>query len=411
MDNNTTDTSTTVLIILACGITGGSILVILCLTFIVVCSVLICKKARRMHSITGVKGNSLDIGMESHDQPSLRAVLYNHEKEIDNKQKEDEDSMNCGDESFHDDATDNGKVIMQYKQKFIGLHWLSCHEFVMMEQLGVGTFGPVFKAEACGLGAIGRSKVVIAKLISESADDKMSEEFEHEIERLFDLNHKNVAGLLAVCTDKKPHCFLVDAGKHRDLLTYIHLKKKHSFGLRRINSQKLHTSDDILELLHISDDICLGMGYMAYKGLVHGDLSLRNCILGFDGVTKVAQLGLAHQWYPDAYYERNGNLWPIRWMDSETLQTEYFTKYNDIWSFGVVLWELFTLGSFPFHDKSDDEVLQYVIEEHGTLDKPHVCDENLFQVMRSCWEEPAFRPIFNDLHYQIQDIIVDIQVE
>lgn len=221
--------------------------------------------------------------------------------------------------------------------------------------------------------------------------------FELDIEMLSSINHLNVVGLMAVCTKDSPECALLDAGEPGDLLTYIRDK-------RNTVAPHIATEPENKELLRIADEISLGMAYLASERFIHKDLALRNCIIGLDGVVKIAHFGLGPLIYPEAYYRVNETDLPIRWMSPEAITSASFTSMSDVWSFGVTVWELFTYGELPFERQSDEDVLDYVLRE-GRLHKPIKSSNDIFELVLSCWaSEPHSRPGFLDIHESLTEL-------
>ena len=221
--------------------------------------------------------------------------------------------------------------------------------------------------------------------------------FDQDIEMLASIGHLNVVGLLAICTKDTPECILLDAGMPGDLLMHIREKKDKV-------TPHIATESETKELLRIADEISLGMAYLASERFIHKDLALRNCIIGFDGVVKIAHFGLGPLIYPEAYYRVNDTDLPIRWMSPEAITSASFTSMSDIWSFGVTVWELFMYGSLPFEGRGDEEVIDLVLHE-GRLGKPVKCSNTVFAMVQSCWNaDPQARPNFYDLHDSITDL-------
>lgn len=280
----------------------------------------------------------------------------------------------------------------------------------MMDFLGEGDYGPLYKGEAYGLGIKQQSRPVTVKMLHTQATEATRIRFEQDIALLSSMNHLNVVGLLAVCTEDSPECLLLDAGQ--DLHEYICQKRVAIFdqqALNRASSVQL-LAQQSLELLKIADEICLGMAYLASQQYVHKDLALRNCIRGQDGVAKVANFGLGPAIYPHCYCLVEDNPAPIRWMSPEALSTGHYTTANDQWAFGVLMWELFTYGELPYADKSNDEVIRFVAQEFGRLSQPEKCVEDVYLVMSSCWElEGGSRPNFLVLHEHLFEVIGEIE--
>ncbi len=146
-----------------------------------------------------------------------------------------------------------------------------------------------------------------------------------------------------------------------------------------------------------------GMAYLSCmrpKAVVHRDLAARNCLVTADKVVKISDFGMARQTYEDDVYRmENRGMMPVRWLPPETLRDGTSTTQSDVWSFGVVLWEMATLGEMPYQGMENNEVLNNV-KEGGTLGRPDVagssgglglglCDDDLWQLMRECWQYDA----------------------
>ena len=294
----------------------------------------------------------------------------------------------------------------------MGARLFSTDDLHFLDKIGDGEYGPIYRAEAHGWSGPSRSRIVIAKLLDPEADEKVRKRYKFEAGRLSMLNHKNSVGLLAICADKQPECLLLDAGRQRDMLQYILKKKKEIFGLGHLSPDTLQSSDDLLDLLHYAGDICSGMTYLAFKKIVHNDLGLRNCIVGYDGTVKVAMYGVGHLWYPESYYEVDGKLLAIRWLSPEAITKKEFTTAGDVWSYGVTLWELFMYGEMPFFEHSNEDVIELVGSEQLVLERPLLCREGVYNVLESCCvSDESKRPKFETLHYQMQELIADAHVE
>lgn len=252
----------------------------------------------------------------------------------------------------------------------------------------------IHRGEAYSLGIKDQSRPVTVKMLAQQAPEESKIMLYQDIEMLTEINHLNVVGVLAVCTQDTPECILLDAGMPGDLLTYIRDKKN--------DTSLMPSEKGTLELLNIADEVSLGMTYLASERFIHKDLALRNCIIGYDGVVKIAHFGLGPLIYPEAYYRANDSDLPIRWMPPETITSANFTTSSDIWAYGVLLWELFTYGDLPFRDKSDEEVITYIVKDLGKLSKPTKCPNSVYVLMQRCWDLDSYaRPSFIAIHEEI----------
>lgn len=279
-----------------------------------------------------------------------------------------------------------------------------------LRPLGVGQFGEVMLAETVGLSRRDlklsktdntrsiRLKVAVKKLRLQ-AQEQVRENFDKEIKFMSKLKDDNIVKLLAVSKDDPP--FIV--------MEYMENGDLHQF----LQDYEPVTSDDVLEanqlplsiLLYMGVQIASGMRYLASLRYVHRDLATRNCLVGQNFVVKISDFGMSRSLYESSYYRVKGRaMLPIRWMASESFYGR-FSEKTDVWSFGVTMWEIFTLAKHqPYEDIDDQEVIQDAIRglSRRLLDKPEYCPMDVYEVMLRCWEyapdeRADFEEIFNTL--------------
>lgn len=138
-----------------------------------------------------------------------------------------------------------------------------------------------------------------------------------------------------------------------------------------------------------------GMAFLEYNKFIHRDLAARNCMVANDLTVKIGDFGMSRQIYAGNYYRKgNKGEMPIRWMAPEAMAEGVFTSQSDVWSYGVVLWEMLTLGEQPYKGKSNNDVMAYVLDGN-ILDLPIFCPDVLAGIMKSCWSwTSAQRPSF-----------------
>jgi proto-oncogene tyrosine-protein kinase ROS len=264
-------------------------------------------------------------------------------------------------------------------------------QLTLNDFLGQGQFGEVYMGVAHGIVAEEESTRVAVKTLRKDANEREREEFLTEARFMSNFQHPNILRLLGVCLDNNPQYMIMELMEGGDLLTFIRASR------RDLDHSTLTLSD----LVKISFDICAGGKYLEQSRFVHRDLACRNCLVsskGFDRVVKIGDFGLARNIYENHYYRKEGEgLLPVRWMAPESLVDGLFTTQSDVWSFGVVLWEIFTLGHQPYPTQTNQEVLKFIVQG-GRLERPNYCPEDIYGIMLMCWaHQPHDRPTFRAL--------------
>ncbi|KAG8197320.1 hypothetical protein JTE90_013447 [Oedothorax gibbosus] len=153
------------------------------------------------------------------------------------------------------------------------------------------------------------------------------------------------------------------------------------------------------ELLCFSFQAACGMNYLALKNFIHRDLAARNVLLADDKVVKICDFGLAKNCYKsDNYVKKGDGPLPIKWMAIESIRDHVFTTKSDVWSFGVLMYEFFTLGGNPYPGIDIDEGFYKRLSAGYRMEKPDYCPEDAYQIMQNCWKSnPDERPNFNEI--------------
>lgn len=208
------------------------------------------------------------------------------------------------------------------------------HHVRFVEELGEGAFGKVYKGELTQPN--GERIYVAVKALKENASAKTQADFRREIDLISDLKHDNIVCILGVVLKEEPLCMLFEYMAQGDL---------HEFLISRAPSENCMGSLNQTQFLHISLQICDGMEYLASHHYVHRDLAARNCLVGDNLTVKISDFGLSRDIYSSDYYRvQSKSLLPVRWMPSESILYGKFTTESDVWSFGVVLWEIYSFG-------------------------------------------------------------------
>jgi len=281
------------------------------------------------------------------------------------------------------------------------------HHLKIYGILGEGCFGQVWKCEALNIDGNKGTTTVAVKTLKESASEKDKKDLIAELNVMKMLEpHPNVVRLLGCCTtgsEKEPTFVIMEYVAKGKLQEFLRKSRaEHYYGNLHGSSQKL-TSRDLTSFCY---HVAKGMAYLSSKKVVHRDLAARNVLVTEHNVCKVADFGFSRDIMIDNIYERKseGRL-PIRWMAPESLYDNIYTTKTDVWSYGVLMWEIATLGSTPYPGMSGSEVMKKVKEGHR-LEKPEHCDREIFNMMFYCWDkDPAERPAFTQLVKDLEALL------
>ncbi|XP_072850925.2 fibroblast growth factor receptor 3 isoform X2 [Pogona vitticeps] len=267
--------------------------------------------------------------------------------------------------------------------------------------LGEGCFGQVVMAEAMGIDKEKPNKpvTVAVKMLKDDATDKDLSDLVSEMEMMKMIGkHKNIINLLGACTQDGPLYVLVEYASKGNLREYLRARRPpgmdYSFDTCKLPEEQLTFKD----LVSCAYQVARGMEYLASQKCIHRDLAARNVLVTEDNVMKIADFGLARDVHNIDYYKKttNGRL-PVKWMAPEALFDRVYTHQSDVWSFGVLLWEIFTLGGSPYPGIPVEELFKLLKEGHR-MDKPANCTHDLYMIMRECWHAvPSQRPTFKQL--------------
>ncbi|GLV35443.1 Insulin-like receptor [Carabus blaptoides fortunei] len=250
------------------------------------------------------------------------------------------------------------------------------------QELGQGTFGQVFS------GMIKSTNMPCAiKTVNDKATIHDIMEFLNEacVMKAFNEAH-HVVRLMGVVSKGQRPLVIMELMVRGDLKSFLRTTRDSS------------TSLTCSEMYRMAIEIADGMAYLAAKKFVHRDLAARNCMVAADRTVKIGDFGMTRDIYETDYYRKETRgLLPVRWMAPESLADGIFTSDSDIWSYGIVLWEIATLAEQPYQGLANEQVLQFVISK-GTLERPLQCPDLLYDIMEACWHWfPHRRPMFIDI--------------
>ena len=250
----------------------------------------------------------------------------------------------------------------------------------MVRRLGAGQFGEVWEALWNGT-----TSVAVKTL---KPGTMSPHEFLQEASLMKRLRHPKLIQLYAVCTDEEPIYIVTELMKHGALLDYLRADGR---GLQQP------------QLIDMSAQVAAGMAYLESQNYIHRDLAARNILVGEHMICKVADFGLARVIDEDIYEAHTGAKFPIKWTAPEAAMYNRFTIKADVWSYGIVLYEIVTYGRFPYPGMTNAQTLE-ALQQGYRMPAPQNCPEKLYNIMLDCWrEEPETRPTFETLQWQLEE--------
>ncbi|KAM6148913.1 tyrosine-protein kinase Fer [Erethizon dorsatum] len=262
--------------------------------------------------------------------------------------------------------------------------WILNHEDVTLgELLGKGNFGEVYK------GTLKDKTAVAVKTCKEGLPQELKIKFLQEAKILKQYDHPNIVKLIGVCTQRQPVYIIMELVPGGDFLSFLR-KKKDELKLQ--------------QLVTFSLDVAAGMFYLESKNCIHRDLAARNCLVGENNVLKISDFGMSRQEDGGVYSSSGLKQIPIKWTAPEALNYGRYSSESDVWSFGILLWETFSLGICPYPGMTNQQAREQV-ERGYRMSAPQHCPEDISQIMMKCWDyKPENRPKFSDLVREL-DII------
>ncbi|XP_019122098.1 tyrosine-protein kinase Fer isoform X2 [Larimichthys crocea] len=263
--------------------------------------------------------------------------------------------------------------------------WILNHEDVLLgDLLGKGNFGEVFK------GTLQRDKTPVAvKTCKEDLPPELKIRFLSEARILKQYDHPNIVKLIGVCTQRQPIYIVMELVPGGDFLSFLRKKK-----------DELKTK----QLIRFSVDAAAGMAYLESKNCIHRDLAARNCLVGEGSVLKISDFGMSRQ-EDDGIYSSSGlKQIPIKWTAPEALNYGRYSSESDVWSYGILLWETFSLGVCPYPGMTNQQAREQV-EKGYRMACPQRCPDDVYKVMQRCWQyNPEDRPKFSELQRDLAAI-------
>ncbi|XP_034105252.1 tyrosine-protein kinase Src64B isoform X1 [Drosophila sulfurigaster albostrigata] len=263
-------------------------------------------------------------------------------------------------------------------------------EIQLVRKLGRGNFGEVF------YGKWRNSIDVAVKTLREGTMSTAA--FLQEAAIMKKFRHNRLVALYAVCSQEEPIYIVQEFMSKGSLLDF----------LREGDGRYLHFED----LIYIATQVASGMEYLESKQLIHRDLAARNVLIGENNVAKICDFGLARVIADDEYCPKQGSRFPVKWTAPEAIIYGKFSIKSDVWSYGILLMELFTYGQVPYPGMHSREVIEN-IERGFRMPKPtnHYFPDNIYHLLLQCWDAvPEKRPTFEFLNHYFESFSVTSEV-
>ncbi|XP_060771184.1 macrophage colony-stimulating factor 1 receptor-like isoform X2 [Neoarius graeffei] len=322
--------------------------------------------------------------------------------------------------------------------------------------LGSGAFGKVVEATAYGLGKEDNVTRVAVKMLKASAHSDEKEALMSELKILSHLGqHKHIVNLLGACTHGGPVLVITEYCCHGDLLNFLRNKAQtflncmisipeERSNYKNVNNDKMFfrsdsgissiCSDSYLDmkplvprsqtarlpscsedgesldmdnLLRFSYQVAQGLEFLAAKNCIHRDVAARNVLLTDGGMAKICDFGLARDIMNDSNYVVKGNArLPVKWMAPESIFECVYTVQSDVWSYGILLWEIFSLGKSPYPNILVDSKFYKMIKCGYQMNRPDFAPPEMYTIMKTCWNlEPTERPTFSKIAQLIERLL------
>uniref|UniRef100_A0A670JLD1 receptor protein-tyrosine kinase n=1 Tax=Podarcis muralis TaxID=64176 RepID=A0A670JLD1_PODMU len=256
--------------------------------------------------------------------------------------------------------------------------------------IGAGEFGEVCSGRLKPPGK--RELPVAIKTLKVGYTEKQRRDFLGEASIMGQFDHPNIIHLEGVVTKSKPVMIVTEYMENGSLDTFL---------------KKNDGQFTVIQLVGMLRGIASGMKYLSDMGYVHRDLAARNILINSNLVCKVSDFGLSRilEDDPEAAYTTRGGKIPIRWTAPEAIAFRKFTSASDVWSYGIVMWEVVSYGERPYWEMTNQDVIK-AVEEGYRLPSPMDCPAALYQLMLDCWQkERNSRPKFDEIVCMLDKLI------
>uniref|UniRef100_A0A8C8FLH9 Tyrosine-protein kinase n=1 Tax=Oncorhynchus tshawytscha TaxID=74940 RepID=A0A8C8FLH9_ONCTS len=283
--------------------------------------------------------------------------------------------------SSHQHVTKRSDIIL--KRPVLKDKWVLEHDDVILGQsIGRGNFGEVYSGRL-----LSDNTPVAVKACKENLAPEHKNRFLMEARILKQYDHPNIVKLIGVCTQKQPIYIIMELVQGGDFLSFL-----------RCEGHNLKSN----MLVKMAENVASGMEYLESKKCIHRDLAARNCLVGEQSRVKISDFGMSRE-QQDGVYSSAGGLKqiPVKWTAPEALNYGRYTTESDVWSFGVLLWEIFSRGVTPYTSMTNQQTRDEVEKGYRML-APNSCPPDVYAVMCHCWQyDSRNRPSFSKLRTEL----------
>ncbi|XP_048360361.1 tyrosine-protein kinase Fer-like [Sphaerodactylus townsendi] len=281
----------------------------------------------------------------------------------------------------HQGLTERSPALL--RNPVVRVKWnLSHNDVILGELLGSGNFGEVYS------GRLSYDNTPVAvKTCREHLAPETKEKFLMEARILRQYRHPNIVRILGICAQKQPILIVMELVSGGDFLSFLQLEGSRLW---------------VRDLVRFAIQAAAGMAYLESHCCIHRDLAARNCLVGEGSTLKISDFGMSRQEENGIYSSKEGlKHIPIKWTAPEALKYGRYSTESDVWSYGILLWEIFSLGSTPYHRMSNQQVIGQV-ERGFRMRAPKRCPMDIYDLMLRCWDRnPRGRPTFSAVYKEL----------
>ncbi|KAK3919401.1 Inactive tyrosine-protein kinase 7 [Frankliniella fusca] len=295
-----------------------------------------------------------------------------------------------------------------------------------MMLLGNGEMGEVYLAQAKGLAGStapvqdgldngNNLGVVMVKALNHTRDEASLLEFRRQLDMFQRVNHPNIVSLLGLCREQDPHYMLLQYSDWGDLKQFLLASREKTSKKSPQSPQPPQPPKPapltLAQIVSLANQAAQALEHLSNLRLVHKDIAARNCLIASGLRLKISLSGLCKDTYKKEYFEHRNQILPLRWLPHEAVFEDDYSSKSDVYSYGVLVWEIFTQAEFPFHRKTDNDVLSSLQNHELHWKIPKNCTPAMTALLGRCWaDSPRDRPTFSQIVLAISEMKVDTEM-